>query len=186
MAPATCHACCPVRQACYNMPKEEWPCPQALRRRSGLSRKSEPTGSSGDELLRQYAGKWVALVGGQAVASGKQMNKAEQPTKPVCGTTLPDTLASPALAVRPSGVELVRITVGPINDDLRLRHLICGKASPFRRTCALKNLLRAGWKAEPSSLRGGGGGASVGWKAGGFPQGGAAEPRTGWSRAEPL
>jgi hypothetical protein len=28
-----------------------------------------------DELLRQYAGKWVAVVGGQVVASGKQMNK---------------------------------------------------------------------------------------------------------------
>jgi hypothetical protein len=28
-----------------------------------------------DELLRQYAGKWVAVVGGRVVASGKQMNK---------------------------------------------------------------------------------------------------------------
>jgi hypothetical protein len=28
-----------------------------------------------DELLRQYAGKWVALVGGQVVASGNQMNR---------------------------------------------------------------------------------------------------------------
>lgn len=28
-----------------------------------------------DELLQQYAGKWVALVGGQVVASGNQMNK---------------------------------------------------------------------------------------------------------------
>jgi hypothetical protein len=28
-----------------------------------------------DELLRQYAGKWVAVVGGQVVASGNQMNK---------------------------------------------------------------------------------------------------------------
>jgi len=28
-----------------------------------------------DELLQKYAGKWVALVGGQVVASGEQMNK---------------------------------------------------------------------------------------------------------------
>jgi hypothetical protein len=28
-----------------------------------------------DDLLRQYAGKWVAVVGGQVVASGNQMNK---------------------------------------------------------------------------------------------------------------
>jgi hypothetical protein len=29
-----------------------------------------------DELLKQYAGKWVAMVGGQVVAVGEQMNKA--------------------------------------------------------------------------------------------------------------
>ena len=51
--------------------------------------------------------------------------------------------------------KLVQIAVGHFHDGLRLRRLICGKASPFRRTCALDNLLRAGWKAEPSSLRGG-------------------------------
>ena len=28
-----------------------------------------------DELLQKYAGKWVALVGGQVVAFGDQMNK---------------------------------------------------------------------------------------------------------------
>ena len=28
-----------------------------------------------DELLQKYAGKWVALVGGQVVACGDQMNK---------------------------------------------------------------------------------------------------------------
>ena len=28
-----------------------------------------------DELLKQYAGKWVAIVGGQVVAAGQQMNK---------------------------------------------------------------------------------------------------------------
>lgn len=28
-----------------------------------------------DQLLQKYAGKWVALVGGQVVASGDQMNK---------------------------------------------------------------------------------------------------------------
>ena len=27
------------------------------------------------ELLQKYAGKWVAVVGGQVVASGDQMNK---------------------------------------------------------------------------------------------------------------
>jgi hypothetical protein len=37
---------------------------------------------------------------------------------------------------------------------LRLRRLTCGKAAPFRRTRVLSNLFRAGWKAEPSSLRG--------------------------------
>jgi Family of unknown function (DUF5678)/Aspartyl protease len=28
-----------------------------------------------DELLKQYAGQWVAVVGGQVVAAGEQMNK---------------------------------------------------------------------------------------------------------------
>jgi hypothetical protein len=28
-----------------------------------------------DELLKQYAGKWVAIVGGQVVAAGDQMNR---------------------------------------------------------------------------------------------------------------
>jgi hypothetical protein len=28
-----------------------------------------------DELLKQYAGKWVAVVGGQVAAVGEQMNK---------------------------------------------------------------------------------------------------------------
>lgn len=28
-----------------------------------------------DELLKQYSGKWVAIVGGQVAASGNQMNK---------------------------------------------------------------------------------------------------------------
>jgi uncharacterized protein DUF5678 len=28
-----------------------------------------------DELLKQYAGKWVAVVGGQVAAVGDQMNK---------------------------------------------------------------------------------------------------------------
>ena len=52
----------------------------------------------------------------------------------------------------------VQITLDPFGDDLRLRRPSadgCGKASPFRRACVLKNLLPAGWKAEPSSLRGG-------------------------------
>jgi len=51
---------------------------------------------------------------------------------------------------------LVQITRYPASDDVRLRCLLCGKASPFRRTAVLVNLLRAGWKAQPSSLRGGG------------------------------
>ena len=60
---------------------------------------------------------------------------------------------------------LVQITLARFNDDLRLRRLMRGTASPFRRTCALNNLLRAGWKAEPSSLRGGGrGGAALAGK----------------------
>jgi hypothetical protein len=41
-------------------------------------------------------------------------------------------------------------------DSLRLRRLICGKALPFRKACLLKDLLPAGWKAQPSSQRGGG------------------------------
>jgi hypothetical protein len=45
--------------------------------------------------------------------------------------------------------------VGPVNVHLRLGRLMCGKASPFRRTRFLKNFLPAGWKAQPSSLRGG-------------------------------
>jgi hypothetical protein len=49
---------------------------------------------------------------------------------------------------------LVQITLDSANDDLRLRRLLCGKALPFRRTCVLKNLFRAGWQAQPSSLRG--------------------------------
>jgi hypothetical protein len=50
----------------------------------------------------------------------------------------------------------VQITLVTVGDELRLRRLICGKAEPFRKTPHLNNLLRAGWKAEPSSLRGGG------------------------------
>ena len=41
----------------------------------------------------------------------------------------------------------VQIAVDPVNDDMRLRRLLRGKALPFRRRCALKNFLRAGWKA---------------------------------------
>ena len=36
---------------------------------------------------------------------------------------------------------------------LRLRRLLCGKALPFRRADVPSNLLGAGWKAQPSSLR---------------------------------
>jgi hypothetical protein len=56
--------------------------------------------------------------------------------------------------------KLVRITLGPVSDEPRLRRLICGKASPFRSARTLQN--------EPSG---------TGRKAGGFPQVGAAEPR---------
>ncbi len=52
--------------------------------------------------------------------------------------------------------KLVQITLDRVGDGLRLRRLMCGKASPFRGAGVLKNLLRAGWKAEPSSLCGGG------------------------------
>jgi len=51
--------------------------------------------------------------------------------------------------------ELIQITLDPVSDDLRLRRLPCGKALPSRRACVQKILLRAGWKAEPSSLLGG-------------------------------
>ena len=73
-------------------------------------------------------------------------------------------------------LRLVQIRFAPVNDDLRLRRLTCGKASPFRRTCVQNNLLRAGWKAQPSSLRGGERGAGIGRKARGFPQVRAAQP----------
>jgi predicted metalloprotease with PDZ domain len=56
------------------------------------------------------------------------------------------------------------------------------KMHPFMRAKSgkemrLNNVLRPGWKAEPSSLPSGGGRVGVGRKAGGFPQVGAAEPR---------
>ena len=58
---------------------------------------------------------------------------------------------------RPLLLRLVQITLNGAGVDLRLRRLLCGKAAPFRGASALTNLLRAGWKAQPSSLRGGGG-----------------------------
>ena len=54
-------------------------------------------------------------------------------------------------AVRTRLVQIALVTVG---DELRLRRLTCGKPLAFRRTPGLNNLLRAGWKAQPSSLRG--------------------------------
>jgi hypothetical protein len=56
--------------------------------------------------------------------------------------------------------KLVRIMLGPVSDEPRLRRPICGKASPFGRTCILQ-------EEPPGTDR----------KAGGFPQVGAAEPR---------
>jgi len=50
---------------------------------------------------------------------------------------------------------LVQLTHDPATCDLRLRRLLRGKAGPFRRAGALDNLLPPGWKAQPSSLRGG-------------------------------
>ena len=50
---------------------------------------------------------------------------------------------------------LVQIALNGAGVDLRLRRLLCGKAAPFRGACVVTNLLRAGWKAQPSSLRGG-------------------------------
>jgi hypothetical protein len=73
---------------------------------------------------------------------------------------------------------LVQITIDLMSDDLRLRRLLCGKALPFRRTSVLKNLYHEGWKAEPSSLRGGGKGCGIGRKGKAFPQGRAAEPHS--------
>jgi hypothetical protein len=74
---------------------------------------------------------------------------------------------------------LVQIKPSLVDDPLRLRRLICGKASPFRATGIRNNLIRAGWKAQPSSLCGQGRRAGIGRKAGGFPQGEAAERRGG-------
>ena len=59
-------------------------------------------------------------------------------------------------------VQTMLVTVG---DELRLCRVTCGKALPFRRRPLLSNRPRAGWKAEPSSLRGGGpNGAGLGGK----------------------
>jgi hypothetical protein len=60
-----------------------------------------------------------------------------------------DTLVAAGLAYA------CQITFASVGHNLRLRRVTCGKALPFRQTLYLANLLRAGWKAEPSSLRGG-------------------------------
>jgi hypothetical protein len=73
---------------------------------------------------------------------------------------------------------LVQITLVTVCDDLRLRRLTYGKPLPFRWASDRNSLVRAGWKAEPTSLRGRGRGVGTGRKAGGFPQVGAAEPRS--------
>jgi hypothetical protein len=54
---------------------------------------------------------------------------------------------------------LVQITLDPADGNLRLRRLLCGKASPFRG-------------AEEEE------GCSLGRKARGFPQSGAAKPHS--------
>ena len=43
-----------------------------------------------------------------------------------------------------------------MNDDLWLRRLTCGKASPFRRACILKNLSAqsVAWRTAPRCTRG--------------------------------
>jgi len=51
---------------------------------------------------------------------------------------------------------LVQISVNSVSPDQRLCRLTCGKALPFRRTGVLSSFYHAGWKAEPSSLHGGG------------------------------
>ena len=48
------------------------------------------------------------------------------------------------------------MTLLSAGDDLRLRRLTCGKASPFRWTPEKYNLCLAGWEAKPPSQRGGG------------------------------
>jgi hypothetical protein len=48
---------------------------------------------------------------------------------------------------------------------------------PFRRASDPKNLLHAGWKVQPPSLRGGRRGVGTDRQAGGSPPVGAAEPR---------
>ena len=54
-----------------------------------------------------------------------------------------------------SQTRLVKITLTPVGGNPRLRRPLCGKASPFRGNGVPNNSLRAGWKAEPSSRRGG-------------------------------
>src|SRR5579863_627237 len=65
--------------------------------------------------------------------------------------------------------KLVQITLNGPAVDLRLRRLLCGKAEPFRGDWVQANLLRLGWKAEPSSRGGGKKCAEPVRKAGGFP-----------------
>jgi hypothetical protein len=50
-------------------------------------------------------------------------------------------------------LRFVQITLDSVNDQLRPCPLTCGKALLFQRGLRLKNFLRAGWKAEPSSPR---------------------------------
>lgn len=66
-----------------------------------------------DELLKQYRGKWVAVVGGQVVAAGEQMNK----------------VAAAAFRKTGSGLMYVNL-VGREDIVLRIRQVASGHYDP--------------------------------------------------------
>ncbi len=58
------------------MPGEgDRPLPLSTETQERFEREEQAYWRQRDELLKQYAGKWVAVVGGKVVASGDQMNK---------------------------------------------------------------------------------------------------------------
>ena len=81
-----------------------------------------------------------------------------QPNRGTAILAVPVTGGTPAPQCRgtPRGrpeVTCVQNTVCALADDLRLRRLLGGKAAPFRSRPLRINLVRAAWKAMPSTPR---------------------------------
>jgi hypothetical protein len=49
--------------------------PQRVETQQRFEQEEQSYWRQRDELMKQYAGKWVAIVGGQVAAVGEQMNK---------------------------------------------------------------------------------------------------------------